>query len=150
VSEAGVRQRVSRGLATMRRPAQARLAAERVLDETLTYSFGAGHDVPLEACAPSRGLDCSSYVSLALRRAGLLASEHALSSREIAVDWGVAGEGDHMTVWAGGGHAWLEFKLAGERAERLQVAPDTGEWRLRVAARERRSEEFVPRHWPGL
>ena len=60
VSEAGVRQRVSRGLATMRRPAQVRLAAERVLDETLTYSFGAGHDVPLAACAPSRGLDCSS------------------------------------------------------------------------------------------
>ena len=127
VSEAGVRQRVSRGLATMRRPAQVRLAAERVLDETLSYSFGAGHEVPLAACAPSRGLDCSSFVSLALRRAGLLASERALSSREIAVDWGVAGEGDHVTVWAGGGHAWLEFKLAGEHAERLQVGPDATE-----------------------
>ena len=134
-----MRQRVSRGLATMRRPAQVRLAAERVLEETLTYSFGAGHDVPLAACAPSRGLDCSSFVSLALRRAGLLASERALSSREIAVDWGVAGEGDHITVWAGGGHAWLEFKLAGERAERLQVGPDATEWRMRVAARERRA-----------
>jgi RNA polymerase sigma factor (sigma-70 family) len=150
VSEAGVRQRVSRGLATMRRPAQVRLAAERVLEETLTYSFGAGHDVPLAACAPSRGLDCSSFVSLALRRAGLLASEQALSSCEIAVDWGVAGEGDHITVWAGGGHAWLEFKLAGERAERLQVGPDATEWRMRVAARERRASELVPRHWPGL
>ena len=150
VSEAGVRQRVSRGLATMRRPAQVRLAAERVLEETLTYSFGAGHDVPLAACAPSRGLDCSSFVSLALRRAGLLASEQALSSCEIAVDWGVAGEGDHMTVWAGGGHAWLEFRLAGERAERLQVGPDATEWRMRVAARERRASELVPRHWPGL
>ena len=150
VAEAGVRQRVSRGLATMRRPAQARLAAERVLDETLTYSFGAGHDVPLEAWAASRGLDCSSYVSLTLRRAGLLASERALSSREIAVDWGVAGEGDHMTVWAGGGHAWLEFKLAGESAERLQVGPDATEWRMRVGAQERRAREFVPRHWPGL
>ena len=123
LSEAGVRQRVSRGLATMRRPAQVRLAAERVLDETLTYSLGAGHDVPLEACAPSRGLDCSSYVSLTLRRTGLLASERALTSREIASDWGVAGEGDHLTVWAGAGHAWLEFKLAGEHAERLQVGP---------------------------
>jgi RNA polymerase sigma factor (sigma-70 family) len=150
VSEAGVRQRVSRGLAAMRRPAQVRLAADRVLDETLAYSFGAGHDVPLEACAPSRGLDCSSYVSLALRRAGLLASEHALTSREIAVDWGVAGEGDHMTVWAGGGHAWLEFRLGGERAERLQVGPDATEWRIPVAPRERRASEFVPRHWPGL
>jgi RNA polymerase sigma factor (sigma-70 family) len=150
VSEAGVRQRVSRGLATMRRPVQVRLAAEHVLDETLTYSFGAGHDVPLEVCAPSRGLDCSSYVSLALRRAGLLASEHALSSREIAVDWGVAGEGDHMTVWAGEGHAWFEFKLAGERAERFQVGPDATEWRMRVAARAPRASEFVPRHWPGL
>ena len=98
VSEAGVRQRVSRGLATMRRPAQVRLAAEGVLDETLSYSLGAGHEAPLAACLPSRGLDCSSFVSLALRRAGLLASERALTSREIAVDWGVAGEGDHMTV----------------------------------------------------
>jgi RNA polymerase sigma-70 factor (ECF subfamily) len=150
LSEAGVRQRVSRGLATMRRPAQVRLAAERVLDETLTYSLGAGHEVPLEACTPSRGLDCSSYVSLTLRRAGLLASERALSSREIAVDWGVAGEGDHMTVWAGAGHAWLEFALAGEQAERLQVGPDATEWRTRVAARDRPGREFVPRRWPGL
>ena len=38
-----------------------------------------------------------------------------------------------MTVWAGGGHAWLEFKLAGEHAERLQVGPDATEWRMRVA-----------------
>ena len=45
-----------------------------------------------------------------------------------------------MTVWAGGGHAWLEFRLAGERAERLQVGPDATEWRMRVAARERRAE----------
>ena len=102
VSEAGVRQRVSRGLATMRRPAQVRLAAEGVLDETLSYSFGAGHEAPLAACLPSRGLDCSSFVSLALRRAGLLASERALTSREIAVDWGVAGEGDHVTVGPAG------------------------------------------------
>ena len=150
VSEAGVRQRVSRGLATMRRPAQVRLAAEGVLDETLSYSFGAGHEAPLAACLPSRGLDCSSFVSLTLRRAGLLASERALTSREIAVDWGVAGEGDHVTVWAGDGHAWLEFKLAGERAERLEVGPDATSWRTRVAAGEQRRSEFEPRHWPGL
>ena len=89
-------------------------------------------------------------MSLTLRRAGLLASERALSSREIAVDWGVAGEGDHMTVWAGAGHAWLEFKLAGAHAERLQVGPDATEWRTPVAPRERPAREFVPRHWPGL
>jgi RNA polymerase sigma-70 factor (ECF subfamily) len=150
VSEAGVRQRVSRGLAAMRRPAQVRLAAESVLDETVSYSFGAGHEAPLAICLPSRGLDCSSFVSLSLRRAGLLASDRALSSREIAVDWGVAGEGEHVTVWAGGGHAWLEFKLAGERAERLEVGPDASSWRTRVAAGERRPSEFQPRHWPGL
>ena len=97
----------------------------------------------------SRGLDCSSYVSLTLRRAGLLASERALSSREIAVDWGVAGEGDHMTVWAGAGHAWLEFALAGEQAERLQVGPDATESAMPVAARERRAREFVPRRGRG-
>ena len=150
VSEAGVRQRVSRGLATMRRPAQVRLTAEGVLDETLSYSFGAGHEAPLAACLPSRGLDCSSFVSLTLRRAGLLASERALTSREIAVDWGVAGEGDHVTVWAGDGHAWLEFKLAGERADRLEVGPDATSWRTRVAAGEQRRSQFEPRHWPGL
>lgn len=150
MSEAGVRQRVSRGLATMRRPAQVRLAAEGVLDETLSYRFGAGHDVPLEVCLPSRGMDCSSFVSLALRRAGLLASERALTSREIALDWGVAGEGEHVTVWAGDGHAWLEFRLAGERAERLEIGPDATSWRTRVASGERRPSEFQPRHWPGL
>jgi RNA polymerase sigma-70 factor (ECF subfamily) len=150
VSEAGVRQRVSRGLAAMRRPAQVRLAAESVLDETASYRFGAGHEGPLAVCLPSRGLDCSSFVSLSLRRAGLLASDRALSSREIAVDWGVAGAGEHVTVWAGEGHAWLEFKLAGERAERLEVGPDASSWRTRVAAGERRPSEFEPRHWPGL
>jgi RNA polymerase sigma factor (sigma-70 family) len=150
VSEAGVRQRVSRGLAAMRRPAQVRLAAETLLDETVSYSFGAGHEAPLAICLPSRGLDCSSFVSLLLRRAGLLASDRALSSREIAVDWGVAGEGEHVTVWAGEGHAWFEFKLAGDRAERLEVGPDASSWRARVAAGERRPSEFQPRHWPGL
>ena len=62
----------------------------------------------------------------------------------------MAGEGDHVTVWAGDGHAWLEFKLAGERADRLQVGPDATEWRTRVAAREQRRSQFEPRHWPGL
>lgn len=150
LSEAGVRQRVSRGLAAMRRPAQVRQAAESVLDETLSYRFGAGHHVPLEVCLPSRGMDCSSFVSLTLRRAGLLASARALTSREIAVDWGVAGEGEHVTVWAGDGHTWLEFRLAGERAERLEIGPDATSWRTRVAAAERRSSKFQPRHWPGL
>ena len=82
-------------------------------------------------------------MSLALRRAGLLASERALTSREIAVDWGVAGEGDHVTVWAGEGHAWLEFRLAGERAERLEVGPDATSWRTRVR-RGRAAPERVP------
>jgi hypothetical protein len=100
-----------------------RLAAESVLDETPSYRYDAGHEAPLAACLPSRGLDCSSFVSLSLRRAGLLASDRALSSGAIAVDWGVAGAGDHVPVWAGEGHAWLEFKLAGERAERLEVGP---------------------------
>jgi RNA polymerase sigma-70 factor (ECF subfamily) len=150
LSEAAVRQRVSRGLAAMRRPAQVRLAAESVLDETPSYRFGAGHEGPLAVCLPSRGLDCSSFVSLSLRRAGLLASDRALSSREIAVDWGVAGAGEHVTVWAGEGHAWLEFKLTAERAERLEVGPDASSWRTRVAAGERRPSEFQPRHWPGL
>ena len=72
-----------------------------------------------------------------------------LDSREIAVDWGVAGEGDHMTVSAGGGHAGLEFKLAGSARSASQVGPDATAWRMRVAARERRASEFVPRHWPG-
>ena len=55
-----------------------------------------------------------------------------------------------LAVWAGDGQSWLEFRLAGERAERLEVGPDATSWRTRVAAGERRPSEFQPRHWPGL
>ena len=137
------------GSATMRRPAQVRLAAERVLEGGFTYSFGAGHDVPLAACAPSRGLDCSSFASLALRRAGLLASEQALSS------WRSPSTGHR---WRGRPHHRLGRR--GPRVARVQArrrarrAPSGRARRDRMAhagggARAPR-EQLVPRHWPGL
>ena len=48
-----------------------------------------------------------------------------------------------MTVWADEGHAWLEFTLAGERAERLEVGPDATRWRTR-GGRGRAARERVP------
>jgi len=65
------------------------------------YIYGGGH-----ASFISTGYDCSGSVSFALHAAGLLSSP--LDSTEFET-WGKAGPGRWITIWANGGHAYMEI-----------------------------------------
>ena len=71
--------------------------------------------------------------------------------RRLAEQWGVVGEGRHVTLWANEEHVWLEFKLDGDHGERFdptpsRLPPDPG----LLAARSGPTDEYTPRHLPGL
>jgi hypothetical protein len=71
-------------------------AANRI--HTLPYIWGGGH-----ARWASPGYDCSGAVSFALHGAGLIATP--MDSGEM-LNWGVAGKGRWITIYANGGHAF--------------------------------------------
>jgi len=148
-SEASVRQRVSRGLRTVREPLRFYQAAKELAGEGREYRFGGGHGRHLAAVPPSSPLDCSSAASLVLARAGMLELDRAQVSTELA-EWGVEGEGRYATLWADEGHVWLEFTLDGSR-ERFdptpsRLAPRSG-W---LSTRSGPKAAMTARHWPGL
>ena len=150
-SEASIRQRVSRGLRTLRAPLAVYRAAQELMRQDHPYRFAGGHKTFLDAIDPRAPLDCSSAASLLLKRAGALDSDTALTSGRLAERWGVVGEGRHVTLWANDEHVWLEFKLDGDHGERFdptpsRLAPDPG-W---LAARSGPKDDYTPRHVPGL
>lgn len=150
VSEALLRQRVSRGLRTLRKPVQVYREAQRVAREDHPYRLGGGHRGPLASLHPRDPLDCSSAASLVLSRADAFHEPQAWRSARLADEWGVAGEGRYVTVWAAEGHVWLEFRLDSEHVERFDPTPsrlasDSG-W---LTLGTHRSTDARPRHWPG-
>ena len=122
-SEASIRQRVSRGLRTLRTPLRVYRAAQDLARQDHAYQFGGGHRTFLDAVGPSAPLDCSGAASLLLHRAGALRSDTAWTSGRFAEQWGVVGEGRHVTLWANDEHVWLEFKLDGDHGERFDPTP---------------------------
>jgi RNA polymerase sigma factor (sigma-70 family) len=150
-SEASVRQRVSRGLSALRGPLRVYRAAQELARQDRAYRFGGGHGKALTDIGPGEPLDCSSSASVMLLHAGVLTPGPAWTSRRFAADWGQAGEGRYVTVWASDEHVWIEFKLDADHHERFdptpsRLAPHSGSLTTTVAP----SGDFVPRHWPGL
>jgi cell wall-associated NlpC family hydrolase len=100
------------------------------------YIWGGGHGKWLD-----KGYDCSGSVSFALASAGLLDS--SLTSGQL-MSWGSPGKGKWVTIYANGGHVFLE--VAGIRF-------DTGAQRVtgsRWANDGRSTAGFVARHPAGL
>jgi hypothetical protein len=91
-------------------------------------------------------LDCSSFTSLALKRAGLFTPEQALTTHDLS-EWGQPGEGRCVTVWALPGHVWLEFRLGDGRSDRFE-GPCRPVRRTRAGAPP--THDAAPRHAPGL
>jgi RNA polymerase sigma-70 factor (ECF subfamily) len=150
-SEASIRQRASRGLATLRTPLRIYRAAQDLAREGRSYRFGGGHRKPLASIPLREPLDCSAAASLVLHRAGLLETSSALTSVRFAEEWGEPGEGRYVTVWASDEHVWIEFNLEYDHAERfdptpLREAPDNP-W---FPGRGGSYRGFSPRHWPHL
>ena len=151
VSEASVRQRVSRGLTVLRRPLQVYRASQQLASQDRVYRFGGGHLKPLHSIGPREPLDCSASASLILLRAGLFEPGPAWNSGRLAEAWGRPGAGRYFTVWANDEHVWIEFKLDADHGERFDPTPSrlapSNTW-LRTNTGPTR--DFLPRHWPGL
>ncbi|MFL5826395.1 MAG: hypothetical protein ACJ76V_07715 [Thermoleophilaceae bacterium] len=101
------------------------------------YKWGGGHGAWSDT-----GYDCSGSVSFALAAAGLLNSP--LDSTGLS-QWGAAGEGKWVTIYANGGHAFMV--VAGLRFDTSGRSGPTG---TRWQPAMRSTGGFIVRHPPGL
>jgi hypothetical protein len=131
-------------------------AAEELSHYKLSYKLGGGHGAHDLNKVANGGiaLDCSSAVCWVLFKCGMRESDTAETSGELAANWGEAGEGKYMTVWANGEHVFIEFKVPGKPHSRLDTVPGAGEEdgpRLRPFSPlpEGSTHSFTPRRWPG-
>jgi hypothetical protein len=130
----------------------ARLYAEskNISDAGGPYVYGGGHGPRLSTLKSGQGLDCSSSTSLALSRAGLFPDSVAWVSGKFASSYGQPGRGQHFTVWANGGHVWIEFHGLGafKRFDTNGLGDGGRGPRMRRKQIEDTSR-YVARHWPG-
>jgi peptidoglycan hydrolase CwlO-like protein len=103
---------------------------------TLPYIYGGGH-----ASFRADGYDCSGSVSYALAAAGLVSSPMVSGQFE---NWGDAGPGRWITIYANAGHVWME--VAGWRFDTVAQAESGTRW----AQGGGEFAGFVVRHPPGL
>jgi septal ring factor EnvC (AmiA/AmiB activator) len=103
---------------------------------TLPYIYGGGH-----ASFHADGYDCSGSVSYALAAAGLVSSPMVSGDFE---NWGGAGPGRWITIYANAGHVWME--VAGWRFDTVALAESGTRW----AQGGGEFSGFVVRHPPGL
>jgi peptidoglycan hydrolase-like protein with peptidoglycan-binding domain len=100
------------------------------------YKYGGGHGK-----WDDTGYDCSGSVSFALHGAGLL--DEALPSGSF-VDWGDAGPGQWVTIYANGGHMYMV--VAGLRFDTSGRSKSNTRWQTE----QRSSSGYTVRHPPGL
>ena len=109
-------------------------AANRI--HTLPYIWGGGH-----ARFSSPGYDCSGAVSYALHGAGLITTP--MDSSEM-MNWGVAGKGRWITIYANAGHAFAV--IDGLRWDTVGDSEGTGpRWHPEMVS----TKGFVARHPAG-
>jgi peptidoglycan hydrolase-like protein with peptidoglycan-binding domain len=116
-------------------PVKAIIAAGNQI-ATKPYKYGGGH-----ARFDDTGYDCSGSVSYALHGAGLL--EQALPSGGF-VDWGEAGPGQWVTIYANSGHMYMV--VAGLRFDTSGRTKNDTRWQTEM----RSSSRYTVRHPPGL
>jgi hypothetical protein len=139
------------------RAGQVYQAAKAISDRGYPYVWGGGHS---RAGTPDRGTgrdpgigyDCSGSVCAALAAAGLgyRTGGPVDASGAMASGWGQPGRGRQLTVWANGGHVWMQFHGIGS-AERFDTSPyGSGPRGPHLRSTERPTAGFVARHWPGV
>ena len=136
--------------------------AKRISDQKLPYIWGGGHartgtpdagtNTPSKNSGPPPGFDCSGYVCACLAAGGLgfKPGQPAMASGAL-MSWGQSGRGERVTVWANGGHTFIEFNGLGEGrfadTGRNAAPPQDRGPRLRSGTRS--TDGFTARHWPG-
>ncbi len=116
---------------------QAVWAANKLIGKP--YRYGGGH-----ARFKDTGYDCSGTVSFALKGAKLLKSPLDSSS---FMKWGVAGEGEWMTVYTNPGHAFVV--IAGLRLDTSATGDPSGNKGPRWRPTLRSVKGFKARHPDG-
>jgi peptidoglycan hydrolase-like protein with peptidoglycan-binding domain len=101
------------------------------------YKYGGGHGSWNDS-----GYDCSGSVSYVLHHAGLLRGSARPSGG--FTNWGFAGHGRWVTVYANGGHMWL--KVAGIRFDTTDRERDGTRWHRDI----RSSAGYAVRHPGGI
>lgn len=123
---------------------------DRISDANPPYDYGGAHGPQLENVNSRDAQDCSSSCSLALYRAGLFGDRKvAIVSGAFASSWGKPGKGSEFTVWANGGHVWIEFHGDNE-GWRFDTSPKAGDSNSEHGPRLRKGSRstagFTPRH----
>jgi peptidoglycan hydrolase-like protein with peptidoglycan-binding domain len=103
----------------------------------LPYKYGGGHGTWNDS-----GYDCSGSVSYVLHHAGLLRGSARPSGG--FTNWGFAGRGRWVTVYANSGHMWL--KVAGIRFDTTDRERDGTRWHRDI----RSSAGYAVRHPGGI
>lgn len=102
----------------------------------LPYRYGGGHATWIDTA-----YDCSASISFAFAAAGMISAP--MVSGELA-RWGEPGPGRWITIYANGGHAFME--VAGVRFDTSGLRATGSRWQ--TAARG--TGGFTVRHPPGL
>lgn len=94
----------------------------------LPYLWGGGHGTggldKVQKGGP--GLDCSGSTCWVLKQAGMYSSSAAIVSGDLE-QFGEAGQGKEMTVWARADHVFIEFNVPGHgRAQMNTNGPQNG------------------------
>jgi cell wall-associated NlpC family hydrolase len=105
------------------------------------YVFGGGHGSFVD-----NAYDCSGSVSYALAAGGLLSAPETSGTLE---NWGAAGPGKWITVYANAGHTYMYVNVGG-RWMRYDTVGRSGVFASRWQPEVRSNAGFVARHWPGL
>jgi hypothetical protein len=123
-------------------------AASFITDQRRPYVYGGGHGPPLKSLVGGKaGLDCSSSTALALWMAGQMEGDVAQVSGWFASSYGAPGPGEFVTVWANGGHVWIEFNLPGLPGRRFDTSPHgSGGSGPRMRYTDRSTAGFTARH----
>lgn len=129
-----------------------------ISERNLPYVWGGGHVHAGRADRgtgrdPGTGFDCSGYVAACLLAGGMLPDEWKQGvpdSGTFAREWGKPGKGHALTLWANGGHVFLEVHLKGKRGKWIDTSRQAGGPsgpHLRYG--ERSTAGFTARHWTG-
>jgi hypothetical protein len=134
-------------------------ACKDISDKAYPYVWGGGHGqagTPSGGTGrdPGTGYDCSGSVCAALAKTGLgYRLGGPVDTSGTMAGKGIAGKGEGATIWANGGHVWVEFHLPGKQGWRFDTSPhgDNSGRGPRVRSTPRSDQgRFSARHFSGM
>ena len=117
---------------------------KKISDEGHSYPHPDVHHGPFSGFTKDTPLDCSESTSLALHNAGYFDGSQAIVSGEFASSWGKPGRGTEWTVWANGGHVFIQSESG--REWRFDTGGHPGVSGPRLVMQHRPTGGFTPKH----